>query len=567
MDNVTFDNFSFVIDGEYVVSNFSAASKTAFPGIECGAHCYEVIRGNSSPCPDCPIFSKNKKGSVIYKSPYNGKKYFATFSDLPLGNGKDGYVVTSSLEDPEIVEKDAECELLRRKAEIYREANYYCAYGYFECNLSKDLITTDIYEVVDEVEYTIDMSVRGFKKPIKFSDYVCWFHDAKVVSKRDEYREMTDISKLTERFANGEKSVELTFRTRSTRGYLTWHRHSIYMFKDTHSDDILALYVLRDIAFKLNRDEETKRNEDVMRILASEYETVVYVDLESEIVSFCNLPKIADQDFREKMRNLKFRDLWLFYIEQRVKNSDAKNLAKLVEGNFLAEYFKNKKTYTYIFRVGTEEEFRYYELKLVKTEDGEPKSFVFGIADKDEMIRTQQEQQKQLESALNLAQKDALTGVRNRTGYDIAERELNEELEKGNIDEFALVMFDVNGLKRTNDDYGHENGNLLLINSCELICDTYKHSSVYRIGGDEFVAIVYGKDYKKRDELLKKIRAVVRKNEEKGDPIYINVSIASGMAVYNPLIDSCVGDVLRRADTLMYENKAKMKAERAAKRK
>ena len=564
MNKIEFDNISFVIDSEFVVNNFNAAAKDAFPTIERGSRCYEVVRGNAAPCPDCPIFSKNKKGSIVYKSPYNDKKYFATFCDMPLEKGKNGYVVSSSVENPELVEKDAECQLWRRRAEIYRTATYYCAYGYFECNLTKDLITTDINEVVDESEYSVDMSARGFTKPIKFSDYVSWFHDAKVVSKRDEYKEMTDIKNLFERFENGEKSVELTFRTRSTRGYLTWHRHSIYLFKDTSSDDLLALYVLRDIAFKLNRDEETKRNEDVMRILASEYETVVYFDLESELVSFCNLPKIADQDFKNKIRDMKFRELWLFYIDQRVKNSDAKKLAKLVEGNFLADYFKNRKTYTYIFRVGTEEEFKYFELKIVKTEDGDPKSFVFGIADKDEMIRTQQEQQKQLETALNLAQKDALTGVRNRTGYDIAEHELNTELQNGSIEEFAIVMFDVNGLKRTNDEFGHENGNLLLINSCGLICDTYKHSSVYRIGGDEFVAIVTGKDYLKRDELIKKIREEVRKNEEKGEPIYENVSVASGMAVYNPLIDTCVGDVLRRADTLMYENKALMKANRAA---
>lgn len=564
MNKMEFENISFVIDGDYSVKKYNAESKNAFPKIECGAHCYEVIRGNSSPCPDCPLFSRDAKGNVSYKSPYNDEFYFATFANIPLDDGKDGFVVSASKKDPDLIARDHECELLRRKAEIYRMANYYCAWGYFDVNLTKDLITSDIVEVIDEVEYSIDMGSRGFTKPLIYSDYVKWFHDVKIVSKRDEYEDMTDRQKLLERFEKGEKNFELTFRTRSTSGHLTWHRHNMYLYRDTKSDDVLAIYVLRDIAFKLDRDEVTKRNEDVMRILASEYATVLYVDLESEIVSFCNLPQIADQSFKSAIRNMKYPDLWRYYIEQRVKNSDAKRLSELVDGNFLKEYFKTKKTYTFIFRVGTERDFKYFEVKAVKTEDGEPKSLVVGIADKDEMIRTQQEQQKQLESALVLAQKDALTGIRNRTGYDIEERRLNAELSKKTLKEFAIVMFDVNGLKDTNDLFGHENGNLLLKNSCKLICDVYKHSSVFRIGGDEFVVTLTGEDYKNRDKLLDKVRKTVERNEKKGAPIYVNVSFASGMGVYDPKTDVEVDDVLRRADTLMYENKAEMKANRDA---
>lgn len=562
MEKIEFENISFVIDGDYCVKKFNAESKNAFPKIECGVHCYEAIRGNCSPCRDCPLFSKDAKARVTYQSLYNNKHYFATFANIPLDDGGDGFVVSASEKDPDVIAKDHECELLRRKAEIYRKVNYYCAWGYFDVNLTKDLITSDIYEVIDEKEYSVDMGERGFTKPIKYSDYVKWLHDVKIVSKRDEYLDMTNIKNLLERFENGEKSFELTFRTRSTAGYLTWHRHNIYLYRDTKSDDVLAIYVLRDIAFKLDRDEETKRNEDVMRILASEYATVLYVDLESEIVSFCSLPKIEDEKFKNTIRDMKYPELWKYYVEQRVKNSDATRLLSLINCKFLWEYFRQKKMYTGIFRVGTEEDFKYFELKIVKTEDGDPKSLVVGIADKDEMIRAQQEQQKQLESALVLAQKDVLTGIRNRTGYDIVERRFNAEISNGTLKEFAIVMFDVNGLKDTNDIFGHENGNLLLKNSCKMICDIYKHSSVFRIGGDEFVAVLTGEDYENRNVLLEKVKKTVELNEEKGAPIYVNVSVASGMGVYDPKIDKDVDDVLRRADTLMYENKAEMKAKK-----
>ena len=98
-----FENVSFVIDGDYSVKKYNAESKNAFPKIESGAHCYEVIRGNSSPCPDCPLFSKDTKGNVAYKSPYNGEFYFATFANIPLDDGKDGFVVSASKKDPDLI--------------------------------------------------------------------------------------------------------------------------------------------------------------------------------------------------------------------------------------------------------------------------------------------------------------------------------------------------------------------------------------------------------------------------------------------------------------------------------
>jgi GGDEF domain-containing protein len=53
-------------------------------------------------------------------------------------------------------------------------------------------------------------------------------------------------------------------------------------------------------------------------------------------------------------------------------------------------------------------------------------------------------------------------------------------------------MFDLNDLKHINDRYGHERGDEYIVNCCRLICQVFKHSPVFRIGGDEFVALLRG---------------------------------------------------------------------------
>ncbi|MCR5507370.1 MAG: diguanylate cyclase [Lachnospiraceae bacterium] len=165
---------------------------------------------------------------------------------------------------------------------------------------------------------------------------------------------------------------------------------------------------------------------------------------------------------------------------------------------------------------------------------------------------------EQLEKALRDANTDGLTGVKNRNAFELATARIDVEIGSEDHVEFALVVCDVNGLKEVNDNVGHDEGNKLLINACRLICRTFSHSPVFRIGGDEFVAILRNNDYLIKDELVRGIKE--RMTAENYDPLdYNNASFSIGMAVYDPGTDLDCNDVFRRADALMYEHKKQIK--------
>ena len=63
------------------------------------------------------------------------------------------------------------------------------------------------------------------------------------------------------------------------------------------------------------------------------------------------------------------------------------------------------------------------------------------------------------------------------------------------ISGFALVILDVNDLKKVNDIQGHKAGDQYIRNACKLICGNFKRSPVFRIGGDEYAVVVDGDDY------------------------------------------------------------------------
>lgn len=158
-----------------------------------------------------------------------------------------------------------------------------------------------------------------------------------------------------------------------------------------------------------------------------------------------------------------------------------------------------------------------------------------------------------------LMQKDSLTNVRNRTAYDEAMTNLREQYILGDRTPFAIVMFDVNNLKRINDEMGHEYGDVYIKNACKLICDCFKHSPVYRIGGDEFVALVKNSDYEKRNELLKRFRETMVELKLSDLPEVNKVSVASGMGEYEEIEKNGFEAIFKMADERMYENKFMMK--------
>ncbi|MBR3555463.1 MAG: GGDEF domain-containing protein [Oscillospiraceae bacterium] len=163
------------------------------------------------------------------------------------------------------------------------------------------------------------------------------------------------------------------------------------------------------------------------------------------------------------------------------------------------------------------------------------------------------------EDMSRIAYQDALTHVKNKTAYNAKAKELAGQIEKSAA-EFAIVMVDVNFLKKVNDTYGHEFGDKYLIGACEIICDVFKHSPVYRIGGDEFLAILQGHDYEQREELMVQLRERFRGSDDTSLQPWENFSAACGIGVYRQ--GNTVEEVFQDADGEMYRNKVEMKGGR-----
>ena len=155
----------------------------------------------------------------------------------------------------------------------------------------------------------------------------------------------------------------------------------------------------------------------------------------------------------------------------------------------------------------------------------------------------------------NLAYHDGLTELLNRTSFmeDIS------KIEKAMISEIIVAMFDVNDLKKANDNYGHTAGD----NMIKLVAEELKnyfgdYGKCYRIGGDEFVFISDGKFSEQlftetADKLMQTLS-----DAEKDEKFIFPITVAMGYSVADrSAVD--MSAVIDDADAKMYENKKLIK--------
>ena len=161
-----------------------------------------------------------------------------------------------------------------------------------------------------------------------------------------------------------------------------------------------------------------------------------------------------------------------------------------------------------------------------------------------------------------LANKDSLTGIRNKTAYDNEVKKLEHGLENGET-KFGAAMIDLNFLKKINDTYGHDKGNAAIKKLCRLVCVTFSHSPVFRIGGDEFAVILKGNDYEHIDELIDSFNdKLTEMNCDSTLEEWEKISAAIGFSKFDEQSDKSFDSVFKRADEAMYANKKAMKAVR-----
>ena len=163
----------------------------------------------------------------------------------------------------------------------------------------------------------------------------------------------------------------------------------------------------------------------------------------------------------------------------------------------------------------------------------------------------QMEENRKMKFYKELALVDSLTGSYNNNAFCHWQNTKDSKLQD------ALVVCDLNDLKKCNDTYGHLTGDQYIIEAAQLITEAFdKIGTCYRVGGDEFCVVVLAEHTDRIERCIQNLQKLQEEYNKKSDKI--NMQIACGYAVYEST-DQDINAVLARADIMMYENKQEIK--------
>ena len=288
----------------------------------------------------------------------------------------------------------------------------------------------------------------------------------------------------------------------------------------------------------------------IVQALAADYSSIYYVNTATD--SFVEYRPSRKHDGADiEMDGVDFFRMMTNEVMGSVHPDDAGIvLSAFTKKNMLAA-LEREPTFTLTYRMMHDSNPSYTQMKATRIEERSDNHVVIGISNVDEQIRREQEHAR----ALRMANQDALTGVKSKHAYTREEHDVDQAIAKGSQKPFAIVVCDINDLKEINDTFGHATGDQFIKSACTVVCDVFKHSPVFRVGGDEFVAILRGADYDVREELM----GVLGEHNERCKGKGPGMVIAAGLAVWDPAEDQSFADVFKRADAAMYEEKKRLK--------
>lgn len=284
----------------------------------------------------------------------------------------------------------------------------------------------------------------------------------------------------------------------------------------------------------------------IARALAKEYYSIYYVNLDTH--GFIELS--SDDKYKElqmETNGIDFFETCQHNIPVAVYEEDVNKISYILNKDNMLQELEKHSVLSVSYRLILSGEPVYVNMKIIPMEekrDGD-RHVVVAVSNIDAQMKREQNFAEAQAAIL----KDSLTGVKSKFAFSKTEKEMNAAIRKNEISEFGIVICDVIAAGQEVDEHQ-------IRSACELICDTFRHSPVYRVGNDEFAVLLRGRDYLHRKKITRLLLDRISRSKGVGGPV-----IANGLAEFDPKQDIDMKTVVERANVAMYENKLILKRE------
>ena len=256
--------------------------------------------------------------------------------------------------------------------------------------------------------------------PSPFDALVKKWEDRILSDNVDQFREQMTRENLITLYGMGERDLWIECMVKDRFGNKVWLRGIIALSKSDETGDIMALIVVRDVTERKKIEIENTRRMDLIMGLTNDYESVYFVDLETDSYDIYR---------RNDQLTTKYSSIFLpsysesieAFAYRGVYRQDRENFIRLLSIDQIKKTLEKKSGFTFSFRTGNTGALQYYQVKGVRIGSGRSMQLLLGFADIEEERTEELRKRKLLEDALEQARHaaDAKSTFLSNMSHDI----------------------------------------------------------------------------------------------------------------------------------------------------
>lgn len=267
----------------------------------------------------------------------------------------------------------------------------------FEINVTRNKVISYINR--NEDLYYTD---RGFEIPGDFDSYTEYWATRILSDNAEQFRELVKRENLITMYGMGERDPWIEYMVQDKFGNRVWLREIIALSKSEVTGDIMAVIIVRDITERKKIEFENTRRLDLIMGLTGDYESVYFVDLETDSYDIYRRQDTITTKYSSVFLP-SYSDTIEAFAYKGVYRQDRENFIRLLSIDTIRKTLEKKNGFTFSFRSGNTGAPQYYQVKCVRIGSGRQMQILLGFANIEEERQEELRKRRLLEDALEQA--------------------------------------------------------------------------------------------------------------------------------------------------------------------
>ena len=305
--------------------------------------------------------------------------------------------------------------LMEEREKLIKGVLAYDSISTFEINVTRNSVISSINRNED-----LYYAVPGIDIPGPFDKHVKYWAGRILSDNADQFLELLKRENLITMYGMGERDPWIEYMVQDKFGNRFWLREIIALSKDDVTGDIMAVIIMRDITERKKIEFENTRRMDLIMGLTGDYESVFFVDLETDSYDIYRRQDRIMTKYNEVFAP-GYSDTIEAFAYKGVYRQDRENFIRLLSIDTIRETLKKKNGFTFTFRSGNTGAPQYYQVKCVRIGSSRSMQILLGFANIEEERQEELRKRRLLEDALEQARHaaDAKNAFLSNMSHDI----------------------------------------------------------------------------------------------------------------------------------------------------